>query len=330
MAAPNPLVGCVIVADEQIIAEGYHVKRGEPHAEVNAIRQVKDDSLLKQSTLYVNLEPCAHYGKTPPCADLIIEKQIPQVVFCNYDTNPKVNGAGLKRMEAAGIKIIGGVLEEEGRMLNKRFFTYIEKHRPYIILKWAQSKDGFMFPENPRQSRKITNVFSDIMIHRQRSEEAAILVGTNTVKNDNPQLTVRNYTGLHPLRISMDFHQQLTEDNALFDDSVPTLIFCEKNQYKEKYKQTEFLELNMQHPVVLQILDVLRERKIQSLIVEGGPKTLHEFIRLNCWDEAHIWTGNNIFVSGLKAPAIIGKKLSESYVTGDHLEIIFNKAGKSL
>ncbi|MDR2908161.1 MAG: bifunctional diaminohydroxyphosphoribosylaminopyrimidine deaminase/5-amino-6-(5-phosphoribosylamino)uracil reductase RibD, partial [Bacteroidales bacterium] len=284
--APNPMVGCVIVYEGQIISEGFHQKYGENHAERNAILRVKDENLLKKSTLYVNLEPCSHHGKTPPCADLIIEKGIPKVVVSNIDSNSEVGGKGIERLRKAGVEVITGVLEEEGRFFNRRFFTYIEKQRPYIILKWAESLDGFIYSETERQ---ITNRAVQTLVHKWRSEEPAIMVGTNTVLVDNPQLNVRAYFGKNPLRITMDRQHKLSKDLHFFDDSQPTKIYETDN--------------------LLEILADLHSQKIQSIIIEGGAKLLQSFIDQNLWDEARILTGNKHLHSGLQAPKIHGKEI---------------------
>jgi len=297
--APNPMVGCVIVCDGKIISEGFHQKYGENHAERNAILRVKNENLLKKSTLYVNLEPCSHFGKTPPCADLIIEKQIPKVVISNLDSNPEVGGKGVERLQNAGIEVITGILENKGRFLNRRFFTYIEKKRPYIILKWAESLDGFMYNETDRW---ITNEAMRNLVHKWRSEEPAIMVGTNTVLIDNPQLNVRGWFGKNPLRITIDKNQKLPRNLHFFDNSQPAKI----------YDTTDLSE----------ILSDLHSQKIQSLIVEGGAKLLKNFIEKNLWDEARILTGNKRLLSGLKAPKIQGEEIFYSEIESDQVRII--------
>ncbi|MCL2027476.1 MAG: bifunctional diaminohydroxyphosphoribosylaminopyrimidine deaminase/5-amino-6-(5-phosphoribosylamino)uracil reductase RibD [Bacteroidales bacterium] len=298
--APNPLVGCVMVCDDQIIAEGFHQKYGENHAERNAISLVNDERLLKKSTLYVNLEPCSHFGKTPPCADLIIEKKIPKVVISNLDSNPEVARKGVERLRNAGIEVITGVLENEGRFLNRRFFTYIEKKRPYIILKWAQSLDGFMYNETERW---ITNDAMRNLVHKWRSEEPAIMVGTNTVLTDNPKLNVRACFGKNPLRITMDKNHKLPKNLHFFDHSQPTKI----------YETTDLSE----------ILNDLYARKIQSLIVEGGAKLLQSFIEKNLWDETRILIGNKHLHNGLKAPKIQGKEIFSTEIEQDKAVYLF-------
>jgi len=299
LVAPNPLVGCVIVHNDKIIAEGFHQNYGGNHAERNAILHVEDENLLRESTLYVNLEPCSHFGKTPPCADFIIEKKIPKVVVANLDSNPEVCGKGIERLRNAGIEVITGVLEDEGRFLNRRFFTFIEKKRPYIILKFAQSLDGFMYNETDRW---ITNEAMRNLVHKWRSEEPAIMVGTNTILVDNPQLNVRAYFGKNPLRITVDKYQKLPKGLHFFDNSQPTKI----------YQTTDLSE----------ILNDLHSQKIQALIVEGGAKLLQNFIEKNLWDEARILTGNKQLHNGLKAPEIQGKAVFSTTIEGDSAQII--------
>lgn len=297
--APNPMVGCVIVCDGTIISEGIHQKYGQNHAERNAILRVQDEHLLKKSTLYVNLEPCSHFGKTPPCADLIIEKQIPNVVVSTLDSNPEVAGKGIERLRNAGIEVIAGVLEDEGRFLNRRFFTCIEKKRPYIILKWAESLDRFIYSEN---ERRITNEAVQNLVHKWRSEEPAIMVGTNTVLIDNPQLNVRAYFGKNPLRITIDRHHRLPKDLHIFDQSQPAKI----------YETTDLSE----------ILSDLHSQKIQSVMIEGGAKLIQSFIEQNLWDEARILTGNKHLQHGLKAPEIQGRKIFSSQIEGDFICVL--------
>ena len=292
--APNPIVGCVIVHNGQIISEGFHQQYGQNHAERNAILRVTNEDVLKNATLYVNLEPCSHFGKTPPCADLIIEKKIPRVVISNLDTNPEVGGKGVERLRKAGIEVITGVLEDDGRFLNRRFFTYIEKKRPYIILKWAESLDGFLGNDTERQ---ITNEALRNLVHKWRSEEPAIMVGTNTVWIDNPQLNTRAYFGKNPLRITIDRNHKLPNNLHFFDQSQPTKI----------YETTDLSE----------ILTDLHTQKIQSLIVEGGAQLLQSFINQNLWDEARILTGNKHLHKGLNAPNIQGQTIFSKQIEED-------------
>ena len=263
--APNPMVGAVIVHDNRIIGEGFHEKYGDAHAEVQAIASVKDEKQLKSSTLYVNLEPCSHYGKTPPCVDLIREKQIPRVVIGHEDPFPEVSGRGIKILREAGVEVICGVLEDECKGLNKRYLTYILKRRPYILLKWAQSADGFIDRHREENDGKapvqFSNAFTQMLVHKIRSEEAAIMVGTRTLQLDKPALNVRYWRGNNPERIRVDSRQSLQQQiNALY------------------------------------------ERKIQSLMVEGGAKLLHSFLNENLWDEIQVEVASFPLHSGIAAP----------------------------
>jgi diaminohydroxyphosphoribosylaminopyrimidine deaminase/5-amino-6-(5-phosphoribosylamino)uracil reductase len=308
--APNPMVGCVIVYQNKIIAVGYHEKYGEAHAEVNAINTVMDKSVLKKSTLYVNLEPCAHTGKTPPCADLIIKHQIPNVVIGCIDTYSEVAGKGIEKLRAAGVNVTVGVLEEKAKELNKRFFTFHNKKRPFIILKWAETKDGFIDIERSIDSNQndkivdnwITSPFSKKLVHQWRSEEQAIMIGTNTALNDNPKLTVREVEGKNPLRVVLDVNLRLPEQLNVFDGSTPTLIF---NALKSELKHNlEFIKIDKNKELIPQILNELYQRNILSIIIEGGTQLLQTFIDANCWDEAKVFIGNKYFTKGLKAPLI--------------------------
>ena len=279
--APNPLVGCVIVYKDKIIGEGFHRKYGGPHAEVHAVNSVIDDAKLKESTLYVNLEPCSHYGKTPPCTDLIIRKKIKKVVIGCRDVYAEVDGKGIEKLKKAGIEVITGVLEEESREINKRFFTYHQKKRPYIILKWAQTLDGFI--DKRRDHRKvkdarITNEISRSLVHKWRTEEQGIMVGTETAIADNPKLNVRNWTGKNPLRIAVDRSLRIPETHHLLDRSVPTLIFCEKE--KENKENLKFYKINFANQSLQEMLDLMYKNNIQSIIVEGGEKLLNSFIKI--------------------------------------------------
>ncbi|MDR1846670.1 MAG: bifunctional diaminohydroxyphosphoribosylaminopyrimidine deaminase/5-amino-6-(5-phosphoribosylamino)uracil reductase RibD [Bacteroidales bacterium] len=288
--SPNPLVGAVIVHNGRIIGEGYHKKYGDKHAEVMAVEAVKDKSLLAASTLYVNLEPCCHWGHTPPCAEMIIKHKIPKVIIANRDTNPKVSGGGVKILKENGIEVICGILEREGRYLNRRFFTFHEKHRPYVILKWAETIDGFM--DTDRQAGIdpvwISNDVSKVYVHKQRAENDAIFVGFNTILRDNPHLNVRFYFGQNPVRLTFARRDSINAETKLthhfFDNSQPTVIFPQQ-------------PLN-------DLLTSLYDRKINSLIVEGGRHTLEMFIEQNLWDEAFVIVGNKVFERGLKAPVL--------------------------
>lgn len=319
--APNPLVGSVVVYNNSIIGEGYHQQYGQAHAEVNAIASVKNKNLLKHATLYVNLEPCSHFGKTPPCADLIIRHQIPQVVICNKDPNPLVAGKGIAKLEAAGIQVIKGVLEKEGWWLNRRFFTFHTEKRPYIILKWAQSTDGFITKGNDKQYW-ITGDTAKKLSHQWRSEEQAILVGTQTVLTDNPQLNNRYFNNAQqPLRVVIDKNLIIPESSFVLDNTQPTLVFnAIKNLQAEN---TSYIKINFDNSVS-EMLAVLYNRNIQSLIVEGGAKTLNTFIQQNAWHEARILTGNIAFEQGIAAPVVLGKTIAETAIGNDRLTIISN------
>jgi diaminohydroxyphosphoribosylaminopyrimidine deaminase/5-amino-6-(5-phosphoribosylamino)uracil reductase len=319
--APNPMVGCVIVYEGKIIGEGFHQKHGEAHAEVNAINSVKDKSLLNKSTLYVNLEPCAHFGKTPPCSNFIIEHTIPKVVIGCVDSFSKVSGKGIKKMRNKGIEIIVGILEKESRELNKRFFTSHEKNRPYVILKWAESKGGFIAPNNQNEPFWMTSGKSKKLVHKWRAEEDAILVGRITTEKDNPSLTVREVKGENPIRIVIDKDLKLSSDLNLFDSNAKTLIFnIIKN---EETDSNVFIKTNFNN-LVLNILQELHKQKIQSLIIEGGATTLQSFIDAKLWDEARIFTTNKELNDGVNSPNIEGKMLFETVIEGDKLKIIKN------
>lgn len=324
---PNPMVGSVIVYKDEIIGEGWHKKAGEPHAEVNAIRSVKDKSLLKKATIYVSLEPCSHFGKTPPCCDLIIEHKIPNVVVGTVDPNEKVAGRGIKKIIESGANVVVGILEEECNDLNKRFFTFHQKKRPYIILKWAESQDGFLAPEKQiNQERKpvwITNSYSRQLVHKWRSEEQAILAGTQTVIDDNPKLNVRDWSGNNPVRVILDQNSRISKDSFIFDNSVKTIVFT-KSEITSKKENVTFEVINFNQDIIPQILEVLHQNQIQSIIIEGGLKTLQTFIDQNIWDEARIFKGNVFFEKGTKAPFLSGKSATRINIGGDELIKIAN------
>ena len=321
LVSPNPMVGCVIVYEGQIIGEGFHQKYGEAHAEVNAISSVKDKSLLNKSTLYVNLEPCAHFGKTSPCDNLIIENKIPKVVIGCVDSFSEVSGKGIEKMKNADIEVIVGILEKESRALNKQFFTFHEKNRPYVILKWAESKDGFIAPNHQNESFWMTSSESKRLVHKWRAEETAILVGRITAEKDNPSLTVREVKGVNPIRIVIDKELKLSTDLNLFDSDAKTLIF---NAIKSEEKNSNVFIKTDFNNLVLNILKNLYKQNIQSVIIEGGSKTLQSFIDENTWDEARIFTTNIKLENGVKSPIIKGKKSSEIQIDTDCLKIIVN------
>ena len=326
--SPNPMVGAVVVLDDKIIGEGYHQKYGEAHAEVNAINQVvnrfpNSDELLKRATIYVSLEPCAHYGKTPPCADLIIKHQIPNVVVGCRDPFAQVDGKGIEKLKAAGIDVTVGVLDAECQWLNRRFFTRVQKHRPYVILKWAQTADVFFAPDDSSQYW-ITGPEARKLVHQWRTEEDAILVGKNTAAIDNPQLNVRYAQGKSPKRVVIDRRLELKPGLNLFDQSVETFIFNEVKtdvDGKNKYIALEDFERYVPQYILFQ----LYLQDIQSIIIEGGAKTLNSFIEAGLWDEARIFTGEKELKQGIKAPAINGHITGEYLVGRDGLKIIVNQ-----
>lgn len=316
--SPNPLVGCLIVHDNRIIGEGWHQKYGEAHAEVNAIRSVENKNLLKESVVYVNLEPCSHTGKTPPCADLLIQSQVKKVVIANGDTNPLVAGSGVKKLREAGIEVIQGLLEQEGLELNQRFFTFIEKQRPYIILKWAQTADGFIAKEN-YESRWISNEFCRQLVHRWRSEEDAVLIGTKTASHDNPGLTVRDWSGRNPVRIVIDRFLVLPKTLQVFDKAQKTL--CYNVLKHEEQENLIYVRLN-ENNFIRELLRDLHRQNVQSVIIEGGALTLTLFIQQGLWDEARIFSSARSFESGIEAPVVRGNLISQETVFTDTLKII--------
>lgn len=320
--SPNPLVGCVIVHDGKIIGEGYHQKYGEAHAEVNAISSVDDHTLLSKSTAYVTLEPCSHFGKTPPCADLLVEKGIKKVVVSCEDPFVQVDGKGVDKLKKAGIEVEVGLLADEATKLNRRFFTFHQKKRPYVILKWAQTADGFIAREN-FDSKWISNRYSRQLVHKWRTEEDAILVGKNTAVHDNPALTAREWAGKNPTRVLLDGKLAVSNDLQLFDATAPTLIF---NTILEKQEDSnQWIKLPTLDPKP--VLNQLHSLNIQSVIIEGGAATLNSFIASGCWDEARIFTSSKTFGAGLSAPFVKGKLVSEEPIFDDRLTTITNPNG---
>lgn len=295
---PNPLVGSVIVHNGKIIGEGYHKKAGQPHAEINAIKSVKDASLLPFSDIYVSLEPCSHFGKTPPCALKITEIGFKRVIIGTLDPHEKVNGKGKKIIEDAGIEVIDGILEKECQELNKRFFTFHQKKRPYIILKWAESADGFL--DQNFKPVPIGNPLTKQFVHVLRSREHAILVGTQTALNDNPSLTTREITGRNPIRILIDFDLKVPQGFQLYNNEAKTFVF---NEMKEGIEENiHFIKVKRTH-FPKQLLEKLYEHQIQSVLVEGGRFTLQEFINAGIWEETIIIKNPNLFLkNGTKAP----------------------------
>lgn len=309
-AAPNPMVGAVIVYDNKIIGEGFHQEYGTPHAEVNAIHDVADKSLFSSATIYVTLEPCAHFGKTPPCADLIVQNKFKRVVVACLDTFSKVAGKGIQRMKDAGIIVETGVLEQESRWLNRRFFTYHEKQRPYVILKWAETRNGFMdrLPEKRNQGVNwITQPGIKIFVHQWRGQEQAIMVGWKTVNNDNPQLNVRKIEGKSPHRFIIDPHGKSNPKSTIFEDEKATTIISRKSAIKDLPKHIEIIKLD--HITSETILSVLHHKNILSVFIEGGAQTHREFIDDELWDEAYQLIGSSTFEKGIKAPVLSNKTL---------------------
>ena len=302
-AAPNPMVGAVIVHNGKIIGEGYHAKCGEGHAEVNAIRSVKDEILLKEATIYVSLEPCSHYGKTPPCADLIISKGIPRVVVGCIDPFSQVSGRGIRKLREAGIDVTVGVLEEECKNLIRRFVTFNTQKRPYITLKWAESADGYIDINRENGSPVVLSTpVTSMYVHKQRAEHKAILVGRRTALLDNPSLTTRNWYGKNPLRLVIDRNLTLPAELKLFDHSTPTMVFTEKQKNSED--NLEYVALDFSKDILPQICTVLYDRKIQSLLVEGGTTLLQSFIDSELWDEIFVEHSENVLYEGVKSPII--------------------------
>lgn len=301
--APNPMVGCVIVKDGLVIGEGYHESFGGPHAEVNAISSVKNLEALNGATVYVSLEPCAHFGKTPPCSNLLIEKRVAKVIVACKDPNPKVAGKGIERLQKAGIEVEVGLLETAAKQLNKRFFCYHQKQRPHVVLKWAQTKDGFLDRVRDNDQKGINWISSEesrSLVHHWRSQEMSILVGKHTAINDNPSLTVRDISGQNPIRILIDSQLQVQNNTSLFSTDAPTLIFNRlKNEKKEGIEWVKIAETNTKN-----ILDELYKRGIHSVMVEGGSRTLQYFIIDNVWDEAYVLVGDLVFGEGVKAPVL--------------------------
>ena len=310
---PNPMVGCVIVFEEKIIGQGFTSPYGGNHAEVNAINSVKNKTLLSQSTLYVTLEPCSHFGKTPPCSDLIIKYEVPRVVIGCQDDNPEVAGKGIAKLKSSGCQVTLGVLEAECQIHHKRFFTYHNKKRPYIILKWAETIDGFIAPESKDEKKPvwITNSFSRQLAHKWRTEEHAILVGTNTVLEDNPKLTSRDWEGNNPIRVVIDMKNKLSKTSFVFNDEAQRILINDQI-------------INSTKLVAGQISKFLHKKGVQSVIVEGGTTTLQTFIDEDLWDEARVFTGNIEFGRGLSAPKFKGNLKSTQRIKDDVLKIYTN------
>lgn len=316
---PNPLVGCVLVHEGKIIGEGYHEQYGGPHAEVNAIASVTDPKLLAAATAYVSLEPCSHWGKTPPCANLLVEKGIKSVVVATLDPNPLVAGKGVKLLEEAGISVQVGLLEREARWQNRRFFCQQEMHRPYLILKWAQTQDGFIAREN-FDSKWISSSQSRQLVHQWRAEEQAILVGKNTALHDNPRLNVRDWTGSDPIRVVLDSKLELPADLHLFDQQIPTL--CYNLLKSEKLTNLEWVQLPQLSLEAL--MADLHARQIQSVLIEGGSQTIHQFLAAGLWDEARVFTAPIQFERGIAAPKLTQTPAESHAIGEDQLDIYYH------
>jgi diaminohydroxyphosphoribosylaminopyrimidine deaminase / 5-amino-6-(5-phosphoribosylamino)uracil reductase len=324
--APNPMVGAVLVHEGVIIGEGHTQPYGYAHAEVMCINNVSatNKALIHDSTLYVSLEPCAHFGKTPPCTDLIIASKIPQVVIACLDSYKEVNGKGIEKLKAAGINVITGVLEKEALELNKRFFIFHQQQRPYVILKWAQSSNKKMAGADDKRVF-ISNEFTNRLVHQWRSEEAAIMVGTTTALKDNPALTARLYSGNNPLRLVVDMDLKLPATLQLFDGAVKTIVFNGLKQSQEE--KISFCKINKEEKIIPQILNVLYHLKIQSVIIEGGAKLLQSFIDDNLWDEARVITNTAMQIAGgIAAPVLQNeKRTAEEIILADTIKYFINK-----
>jgi len=317
--APNPLVGCVIVKNNKIIGEGYHKEYGDKHAEINAINSVSNKKEIDGSSVYINLEPCNHFGKTPPCSDALVKLKPKEVIISNKDPNPLTNGKSIKKLIDNNINVKSNILKEEGEELNKRFFKNQTKKLPFIILKWAQTSDGFI-AKSDGGSKWISNDISRTLVHKWRSEELGILVGAKTVNSDNPKLNVRSWNGKDPIRVIIDPNNRCSNENDILSDSLPTLIYNKKRESKVQNKQfVRLLEFDL-----MNILKDILSRGISSIMVEGGSFTLQSFIENNLWDEARVFVSDGKFKNGIKAPKI---KLSNPQKIGsDQLYLIKNYA----
>ena len=318
--SPNPMVGCVIVHENKIIGEGWHQQFGGPHAEVHAINSVGDKSLLHEATVYVTLEPCSYHGKTPACSDLLIRNKVKQVVIAALDPNPKVSGAGVEALKAAGIEVIAGVLGGKSIEMNRRFFVNQRLNRPYVLLKWAQTRDGFMARTN-YDSKWISNALSRQRVHQWRAQEDAILVGKNTVKYDDPSLTVRDWYGRNPVRVILDRNLELKPDYKLFDREVKTLVYNTKGSLVEKGYEKVQIE---REDFLKGVLTDLLSREIGSVLVEGGSQILDSFVKAGLWDEARVFTSEQKFVKGIEAPQLDETQHSIEVIENDELGYYFN------
>ena len=328
-SAPNPMVGSLITHQGIIIGEGYTSKYGGPHAEVNAINSVADKSLLKEATLYVTLEPCSHYGKTPPCADLIITNNLQKVIIGIQDPNPEVSGRGIKKLKEAGCEVLVGVLEKECRRHHKRFLTFQEKNRPFIILKWAETKDGFIAPGADWRKTKpepywISNSYARQRVHQWRSEQQAILVGTNTALEDNPRLDVRYWKGTFPIRIIIDKTLKLPIDFHIYDNSTRTIILTKVKDETKYQEGLQYEIIDFEKNLAEETCRILFQNNIASVLIEGGALTLATFINAGLWDEARIITGDTVFDTGIKAPHIEGQPVDIEIIGNNTIKTLLN------
>lgn len=324
LVAPNPLVGAVLVYDGNIIGEGWHKQYGEAHAEVNCLESVSDENkhFIPESTMYVNLEPCAHHGKTPPCAVRLVEEKVKKVVIANIDPYKEVAGKGKSILKNAGIEVVKGVSEEKGKWLNRRFFCYNENKRPYIILKWAQTQNGLFAPLN-KSRFQISNKETSQLLHKWRTEESAIMVGYTTAKNDNPELTARLWNGTNPLRIVLDEHLELPRESNLFNNKSE--VWVVNNKKEEQSSNIKYVRVDYSAEVLPQLMNRLYETKVQSLIVEGGAVLLQSFIKAALWDEARVFEANTVMENGLQAPTLINAKhIFSNSVGSDKLQFYTN------
>jgi diaminohydroxyphosphoribosylaminopyrimidine deaminase/5-amino-6-(5-phosphoribosylamino)uracil reductase len=329
MTYPNPMVGSVIVHEGKIVGEGYHLRSGEAHAEVNAINSVSDKTVLKRSTLYVNLEPCSHFGKTPPCADFIISNHIPRIVIGTTDTSGKVSGKGIKKLQDSGCEVTTGILDAECRSINRRFFTFHEKRRPYITLKWAQSADGYLDIKRTEYHKTgptwISGKPERVLVHKWRAAEQAILVGAATIRADDPLLNVREWKGTNPLKLILSssgyFSSKLTDNTS--DSKI--IVFTHNPEARVPGATMVVLQKNKTSSI--QICEYLYSLNIQSLFIEGGAEVLNHFISTGLWDEARIFTGSDLFIEGVKSPLISGVLYSGTVFSGSSLEIYLKNIG---
>ncbi|MBX0292526.1 bifunctional diaminohydroxyphosphoribosylaminopyrimidine deaminase/5-amino-6-(5-phosphoribosylamino)uracil reductase RibD [Hymenobacter sp. HSC-4F20] len=321
-ARPNPLVGCVITHEGRVIGEGWHQRYGGPHAEVNAVAAVRQPELLAQSRVYVTLEPCSHFGKTPPCADLLIAKGVAEVVICNLDPNPLVAGGGIRKLQEAGIRVETGLLEAEGRWLNRRFFTVQEQQRPYVVLKWAETADGYL--AGPYfQPVAISGELARVAVHQWRAEEHAILVGTRTALHDNPRLNVRAWPGSNPIRLVIDKNLSLPPTHYLFDGSQPTVVFT----YRERASKDSltYVTLSEAEDLFPQILHYLQQQNVQSVLVEGGPTVLNSLLKDGLWDEARVIRSPRRLHGGVTAPRMGLTGLRERFGLGEDEVFVYQR-----